>query len=45
MASEKKVDRIKGKGFTGLHEIHSCRVSLDKHDPGQTTFVDGCEQF
>ena len=43
MASAKKADRIKGSGFTGLHEIHSCRVSLDRDDPQQTTFVDGCE--
>jgi hypothetical protein len=45
MSAEKKVDRVKGKGFTGLHEIHSCRASLDKRMPEETTVVDGCEQL
>ena len=46
MGSEKKVDRIKGKGFTGLHEIHSCRIST-REENGQidSTVVDGCEQI
>lgn len=45
MSAEKKVDRVNGKRFTGLHEIHSCRVSLDKRMPAETTVVDGCEQL
>jgi hypothetical protein len=45
MSAEIKVDRVNGKDFTGLHEIHSCRVSLDKREPEQTTVVDGCEQL
>lgn len=45
MSAEKKVDRVKEKGFIGLHEIHSCRASLDKRAPEETTVVDGCEQL
>ena len=46
MGSEKKVERINGNGFTGLHEIHSCRIST-KEENGQidSTVVDGCEQL
>lgn len=45
LSAEKKVDQVEGTGFTGLHEIHSCRVSLDKRVPEETTVVDGCEQL
>ncbi|UOE50830.1 hypothetical protein MTO98_07040 [Mucilaginibacter sp. SMC90] len=45
MGEDKKVDRVKGAGFVALHEVHSCRVSLDKKVPQETTVVDGCEQL